>query len=256
MSPVYLIKNPGENLSKGITNKQKENGLFVNELFFNTIQGEGPTIGTPAIFLRLQGCTLNCSWCDTDWGNGQYFSIKDLLFVFECNPLLLKKIEQGHHLVITGGSPLKQQVPLYYFLREFWHRFEIEPIVEVENECVLFPLIQLQQYVHYWNNSPKLLNAGMRKEVVYKPSVIEYMANTEVLMANSCFKFVVAGEEDWDQIYEWFIVPKLVRRDQIILMPLGDTKQELEKNKYFVAKLAIDNGVRYTTREQLMLGVP
>lgn len=256
MNPIYVIRNPGENLSKGVTYKQKENGLFVNELFYDTIQGEGPTIGTPAVFLRLQGCTLNCSWCDTDWGNGQYFTIEQMLDIFKNNYILLSKLQQGHHLIITGGSPLKQQIPLFYFLKELFYNFGIKPIVEIENECVLFPLKQLLPYVHYWNNSPKLLNAGMRKEVVYKPSVIRYMSNESILQANTCFKFVVASEEDWDQIYQWFIEPKLISRDQIILMPLGDTKQELEKNKYFVAKLAIDNGVRYTCREQLMLGVP
>lgn len=36
----------------------------VNEIF-ETIQGEGSYTGTPAIFIRLQGCPVGCSWCDT-----------------------------------------------------------------------------------------------------------------------------------------------------------------------------------------------
>ena len=36
----------------------------INELF-ETIQGEGTFTGVPSIFLRLQGCPVGCSWCDT-----------------------------------------------------------------------------------------------------------------------------------------------------------------------------------------------
>ena len=38
--------------------------LKINEIFYS-IQGEGSTIGTPSIFLRLSGCNLKCYWCDT-----------------------------------------------------------------------------------------------------------------------------------------------------------------------------------------------
>ncbi|MGO1237116.1 MAG: 7-carboxy-7-deazaguanine synthase QueE, partial [Hafnia alvei] len=36
----------------------------INELF-QTLQGEGFYTGVPAIFIRLQGCPVGCSWCDT-----------------------------------------------------------------------------------------------------------------------------------------------------------------------------------------------
>ena len=46
--------------------------LKVSEIF-DSIQGEGPSTGTPSIFLRLSTCNLKCSWCDTkytwDWQN-------------------------------------------------------------------------------------------------------------------------------------------------------------------------------------------
>ena len=34
---------------------------------FYSIQGEGATAGLPAVFVRLQGCTVGCGWCDTKY---------------------------------------------------------------------------------------------------------------------------------------------------------------------------------------------
>ena len=39
--------------------------LRINEVFGPTIQGEGPMIGTPTIFVRAGGCDYRCIWCDT-----------------------------------------------------------------------------------------------------------------------------------------------------------------------------------------------
>ena len=38
----------------------------ISELF-HSIQGEGPSAGTPAHFLRLQGCDVGCTWCDSKY---------------------------------------------------------------------------------------------------------------------------------------------------------------------------------------------
>ena len=39
--------------------------LEVSEIFGLTIQGEGPSVGRRAVFLRLRRCNLACDWCDT-----------------------------------------------------------------------------------------------------------------------------------------------------------------------------------------------
>ena len=92
----------------------------INELF-ETLQGEGSFTGQPSIFLRLQGCPVGCSWCDTkhtweihpeleissqqllskseeteQWSN---LSLDDIANIF---------VQQGYkakHIVITGGEP-------------------------------------------------------------------------------------------------------------------------------------------------------
>ncbi len=92
----------------------------INELF-ETIQGEGSFTGQPSIFIRLQGCPVGCSWCDTKhtweveltdevspekmlaktaetplWAS---FTAEDIL------ALVREKSYQAKHIVITGGEP-------------------------------------------------------------------------------------------------------------------------------------------------------
>lgn len=77
---------------------------------FRTIQGEGPHVGTPAIFIRLAGCNLQCPLCDTEYtANVQTMSIENIAShasiqagVGSANPAYL--------IVITGGEPFRQNV--------------------------------------------------------------------------------------------------------------------------------------------------
>ena len=68
----------------------------VNEIF-TSVQGEGMWTGMPATFIRLQGCTVGCPWCDTKytWAKGGSKMTVDEI---------LKQIET-YHVVITGGEP-------------------------------------------------------------------------------------------------------------------------------------------------------
>ncbi|ADN77446.1 conserved hypothetical protein [Ferrimonas balearica DSM 9799] len=91
----------------------------VNELF-ETIQGEGVHTGVPAIFLRLQGCPVGCSWCDTkhtwDLQENRKVMLSDVLVKTEESVMwcsvgpreildLCMSRYTATHLVITGGEP-------------------------------------------------------------------------------------------------------------------------------------------------------
>ncbi len=75
--------------------------LTVNEIF-KSIQGESSFTGLPCIFVRLTGCNLRCTWCDTEYAfyEGKTKSVKDIVDAIE--PLGVPLVE------ITGGEPLLQ----------------------------------------------------------------------------------------------------------------------------------------------------
>ena len=78
--------------------------LTVNEIF-RSIQGESTRSGLPCVFIRLQGCDLSCSYCDTAYAKntrgGHAMSIRTVLNkVFEFS---------GSMIEVTGGEPLLQE---------------------------------------------------------------------------------------------------------------------------------------------------
>lgn len=233
-------------------NKKVEEGiqfLQVSEFFCDTIQGEN-FIGYPSAFLRLQGCTLNCAWCDTKevWRFGNPYTINEILDLMEENNLI-SKFKDGQHLVFTGGSPLRQQAVLLQLIYKFQLRYDFIPFIEIENECTIIPMPQIISFIKCWNNSPKLESSGNLVDSRYKPNVIKILAS----LPNSWFKFVISSKDDWEEIDLKFLNQNLLRKDQIVLMPCGASRDELINNQQMVVEMAIENSVRYCSREHIML---
>ncbi len=228
---------------------EKDRSLDVAEFFCDTIQGEN-FIGWPSAFLRVQHCTLNCSFCDTKeaWRCGNPYSFDEIFEMMEKSDLI-RKFTEGQHLVITGGSPLLQQDKLISILKEFIQRYGFKPFIEIENECTLLPDQMLIDLTDCWNNSPKTANSGVRREIRYKPEIISKLAS----LKNSWFKFVVSREEDWNEIKSDFLDTALIKKSQVVLMPLGCTREELIRNREPVLEIAIRENVRYSTREHIVL---
>ncbi len=79
--------------------------LWVQSVFY-TLQGEGPFIGTPALFVRLAGCNLQCYWCDTDFESSTWRP--DLTELLE--RIDSQMPEHCQLVVITGGEPFRQNI--------------------------------------------------------------------------------------------------------------------------------------------------
>ena len=228
-----------------------EDKLAISEMFVDTIQGEGINAGVPATFIRLQGCTLSCGWCDTldVWPYGNEYSFNEVLDLLEPHK---EKYRGGRqHIVLTGGSPLKQQDRLIEFIRAFVDRFKIYPVIECENEAVLLPKEELIRFVDTWNNSPKLANSGMKDKIRRKPEILQFMDNRINFPSNSWFKFVVRDEKDWEEIERDFL--PYIGKDRIILMPEGQTQDELNETRGIVAEIAIKYQVRFMDRLHVII---
>lgn len=114
----------------------------INEVF-ETIQGEASYTGTPSIFLRLQGCPVGCSWCDTK----QTWDV-DNVYKVSLDETVEKKADSDHwaqasaanilalfqsrgytamHVVITGGEPCMYDLnPVCNLLHENGFSTQIE----------------------------------------------------------------------------------------------------------------------------------
>lgn len=92
--------------------------MKVNEIFYS-IQGEGHYAGTPAVFVRLQGCNLKCKFCDTNHSSGKEMS----------NVMILQEVQKypAKVVIITGGEPLLQDIePLVDTLQKHRYKVNIE----------------------------------------------------------------------------------------------------------------------------------
>ncbi|EDZ65059.1 radical SAM domain protein [beta proteobacterium KB13] len=76
--------------------------LRINEIFYS-IQGESSRIGKPTVFVRLTGCPMRCTYCDTAYAfhEGQQQEIEEII----------QEIKQfdTNYVTVTGGEPLAQK---------------------------------------------------------------------------------------------------------------------------------------------------
>ena len=105
--------------------------LTVNEVFFS-VQGEGTRAGRPCIFVRLTGCPLRCTWCETAYAfhEGDRCEEDALLAQIESFPCRLVQV--------TGGEPLAQPAAFPFITRLLDQGLEV--LVETSGHISLEPL--------------------------------------------------------------------------------------------------------------------
>ena len=214
---------------------------------FHSLQGEGVSMGTPSVFLRLALCNLICTWCDTkytwDWRHHDYNS--------EVVELSAEQVEETvlsygcRRLVITGGEPLLQQqglAPLTRSLKEKGFCFE------VETNGTIAPNQQLGLDIDQWNVSPKLATSGNalhRREV---PHALHSFSR----LPNAYFKFVVVEGSDLKEVRS-LIKKYHVPRERVILMSEGRTAPVLQERGEWLSQVCIEEGFRFSPRLHILL---
>lgn len=76
--------------------------LKVTEIFYS-LQGESVNVGIPTVFVRLSGCPLRCTWCDTEYAFSGGARMTVAAIIRQVNSY------QARHVTVTGGEPLAQK---------------------------------------------------------------------------------------------------------------------------------------------------
>ena len=207
----------------------------IAECFFS-IQGEGATAGVPAVFVRLQGCSVGCSWCDTkyswDPAAGRDDTLDALLAEVAAFPC--------QRVVVTGGEPLESElfVPLITALHE--RRY----VIEVETSGTVTPP---DVPVDQWNVSVKLANSGVPDAKRLNADAINAFRQRA-----SWWKFVIAEPRDVDEVLELagrFTLP----RDRMLLMPEGARSEPLLERSRWIVDACKQHGLRFSPRLHVLL---
>jgi len=203
----------------------------VSELFLS-IQGEGPSAGRPAHFLRLQGCDVGCHWCDTKYSwsaeGGRAMGVAEITAE-------LVRLGESPLLVVTGGEPLQHAgiAALLYHMVQRWTR------VEVETSGVAAPPLAHPR-LHY-NVSPKLPSVTPRWEETWR-HVPDFLAEP-----NATFKIVVGDAPDPDEALR-LIAAHAIPAARVMLMPEGLTDDAVRTHAEALAELCKRHGFALSPR--------
>lgn len=208
----------------------------ISELFLS-LQGEGPSAGTPAHFVRLQGCGVGCHWCDTryswDAAGGR---------VLAADRVWAEALALGEAplLVVTGGEPLEHP-GLVTLLEQALERW---PRVEVETSGVAPPPMSHARL--FYNVSPKLPTATPRWSDTWRAAAA-WSAEP-----HSTFKIVVGDPPDPEDAMR-LIAEHALPAERVMLMPEGLTDERVRAHAIQLAELCRRSGFRMSPRLHLWL---
>jgi 7-carboxy-7-deazaguanine synthase len=150
--------------------------LRINEIFYS-LQGETSRAGLPTVFIRLTGCPLRCTYCDTSYAfhEGETLTL----------PEILDKVAQFHtrYVTVTGGEPLAQKncLPLLQQLCDAGYSVSLETGGAMDIAKVDARVSRILDI-----KTPGSGEAGKNR-----------WKNLELLTPQDEVKFVLCGEEDY-----------------------------------------------------------
>lgn len=130
----------------------------INEVF-KSLQGEGFNQGKEVVFIRLAGCNLTCSWCDTNYHPYTEYTIDEI--VHEAEQLNCK------NALLTGGEPAAQPLgPLLEKLRAlgYWTAIESNGTISMERYKHMLDYISISPKKHikqYTANEVRVVNDNL-----------------------------------------------------------------------------------------------
>ena len=178
-----------------------DSALKITEIF-RSIQGESDSAGWPTVFVRLTGCPLRCTWCDTAYAfhGGEWMDI---------DAIVARVGELGTRRVcVTGGEPLAQKrcPELLTRLCEAGHRVSLETSGALAVDSV----------------DPRVVKVLDLKAPASGESGRNRWDNLEHLQPHDQIKFVVADRDDFDWALHTVTERGLTRWD-VLFSPVWET---------------------------------
>jgi 7-carboxy-7-deazaguanine synthase len=175
--------------------------MKISEIF-TSIQGETSFVGLPFTFVRLTGCNLRCSYCDTQYAyeEGTEYSLDKV--VAEVNKRAVSRV------VITGGEPLLQDET--YILCSRLLDAGATVLLETNGSILIK---DVDQRVHRILDL-KCPGSGMDKYMIFK--------NVDYLTVRDEIKFVISDRKDFEWVLEILNQHEMQGRAHVLFSPVSD----------------------------------
>lgn len=196
--------------------KDKDGIMVVSR--FMTLQGEGPYRGYPAFFVRLAKCNLVCSFCDTYFDNGDWFTIDELMTEIDSSilsyfngslPPYMTGEKKEAVFVLTGGEPMLQK-NINELLKRVNQTFKYS---QIESNGTVFTEIPDETCLVI---SPKCLEKG--------GFAIKYLTpRASCIERADCLKFVMSADpaSPYSSIPDWAFEWKEKTGKPIFVSPMN-----------------------------------
>lgn len=175
--------------------------LRITEIFAS-VQGESSRVGLPTVFVRLTGCPLRCTWCDTAYAfsGGTTRTLEDILAEVASHGL--------RHVCVTGGEPLAQKACLQLLtaLCDAGHAVSLETSGALDIALVDARVARIMDL--------KAPGSGEAAKNRYE--------NIPLLRAGDEVKIVLADAEDYAWARQMIAEHALERRCEVLLSPVAD----------------------------------
>ena len=216
----------------------------IEEIFYS-LQGEGKTVGLPAVFVRFAGCNLRCKWCDSKY---TWEIDKDKLKLIDNIIEIIKKYPIPR-IIFTGGEPLLYQEAIVDIMKEFLIGKFI-PFFEIETNGTISTVDKfLFENINLWNISPKSPHSQSASHYTYRTEPVLLNKIDKIVENDNDYivKFVVGSPNDI-LFVDGIIVKYRIPSWKVYIMPQGQTRKEYISNAKFVWEVCERTGYRFSPR--------
>lgn len=218
--------------------------LVVSEIFGPTVSGEGPTLGQRCSFLRLGGCNLTCTWCDSafTWDASRH-DLRAELTRMDAGEVVDRLLALGcKFVIVSGGEPLLQQK--YSGWNAVLRGLTGAGVrVEAETNGTVEPTAETARLLTRFTVSPKLAHSGVAEDRRINPVALKALAAT----GKAVFKFVCRDAGDVAETAALAGACGIPAR-RVWVMPEGRDSATLCRHLAAVADPAVEAGFNVTTR--------